>query len=52
MLANHAADGGSLVEVARAQAPGTAILRAVNRYVPDPNGPPSRLWQLNVQVVP
>lgn len=52
MLANHAADGGSLVEIGRAQAPGTTTLSSTDSFVPDPHGPPSRLWQLNVQVVP
>ncbi|MEY9964739.1 hypothetical protein ABIA33_002781 [Streptacidiphilus sp. MAP12-16] len=52
MLGNHAADGGTLVEVARAETPGTTTLTAADTFTPDPHGPPTRLWQLVVQVVP
>lgn len=51
MTSNHAADAGTLVEVARAQSPGTATLTAADTFTPDPHGPPSRLWQLLVRVV-
>ncbi|MEY9836301.1 hypothetical protein [Streptacidiphilus sp. EB103A] len=52
MLANHAADGGTLVEIGRALSPGTATLSSTDTYTPDPHGPPSRAWQLVVHVVP
>ncbi len=52
MLGNHAADGGTLVEVARAQAPGAATLTSADTFTPGPHGPPSRTWQLTVTVVP
>jgi len=52
MLANHAADGGTLVEVGRALSPGTATLSSADTFTPDPHGPPSRAWQLVVRVVP
>ncbi|WP_052433436.1 hypothetical protein [Streptacidiphilus carbonis] len=52
MLGSHAADGGTLVEVARAQAPGAAVLTSADTFTPDPHGPPARMWQLKVTVVP
>ncbi|MEZ0064487.1 hypothetical protein ABIA32_000475 [Streptacidiphilus sp. MAP12-20] len=52
MTGNHAAEGGTLVEVARAESPGTATLSSADTFTPDPHGPPSRLWQLSVTVVP
>jgi hypothetical protein len=52
MLANHAADGGTLVEIGRAVSPGTATLSSTDTFTPDPHGPPSRAWQLEVRVVP
>ncbi|TDU02545.1 hypothetical protein EDD99_0945 [Streptomyces sp. 846.5] len=52
MLANHAADGGTLVEIGRVVSPGTATLSSTDTFTPDPHGPPSRAWQLVIRVVP
>ncbi|MFE2474178.1 hypothetical protein [Streptomyces mirabilis] len=52
VLDNQLAPAGTRTATARAAAPGTATLSSANTYTPDPHGPPSKPWQLNLTIVP